>query len=390
MNAEADQTKSVTLGKGHSFIIVATLFAAAPAAAQSSAVCDDLHGQIANIAETVGTSRQLRQYQSAITDQSFEIRKVQNDLQDNECSTGSMVIINGNDDGTCGHIEDTLQRMQHNLRDLIARRDQMKRGGPAGADRDQLEAALQANGCDDPSDSDSDTIISNRAEAPLDAPPAYPDAAEVTPLDQSGGPSDQQQNPQSPIQNYAYGQSYGGNLRTVCVRTCDGGFFPMTPNATPGDFQRDGETCAKMCPGVKTELFFHQLPNQETSAMISAISGTPYSAMPYAFAFRKRKPDEKTSCTCNLPAYYEEMRRQNALRQPQETDRPQSSITTVGPKPVPPAAPMAPAKADAPPIERPYDPASDKVRQVGPTFLSGDQHKLDLTHPAAPGAQPEQ
>lgn len=124
--------------------------------------------------------------------------------------------------------------------------------------------------------------------------------------------------------------------------------------------------------------------------MISAASGTPYSAMPYAFAFRKRQPNEKTTCTCNLPAYYEEMRRENAMTQPQPQGTPQGSITTIGPKAMPPVAPTVSTKTDTLPIERPYDPASGGVRQVGPTFLPPDQRKLDLTHPAAPGAQSEQ
>ncbi|MET0748621.1 MAG: DUF2865 domain-containing protein [Rhizobium sp.] len=341
--------------------------------------------------ETIGTNRQLRQYQSAIVEQTFEIRRVKNDLQDNECSSGSMVIINGDDDGTCTRIEDSLQRMQQNLRDLVEKRDRLRRDhGSDGVTRGQLATALHANGCDDADANGSDTIISNRPETTLDAEPDDAGTDAVTPLDQSGGPSGEDENLQSPIQSYAYGQSSGGNLRTVCVRTCDGGFFPMTPNAGPGDFQRDGENCAKMCPGVKTELFFHRLPDQETSAMVSAASGAPYSAMPYAFAFRKRQPNEKTSCTCNLPAYYEEMRRQNALTRQQPAGTPPSSVTTIGPKAAPPAAPTEAAKTDTPPIERPYDPAAGGVRQVGPTFLPPDQRKLDLAHPAAPGAQPEQ
>lgn len=382
------ETKGETVSRNRSFLIVATLLlAAAPAFAESSAICDDLRGRIADLPETIGTNRQAKQYSSAIEEQTAEIRKVTNDLADNECSAGSIVVINGEDDASCARGEDTLQRMQQNLRDLVSKRDQARRGnGPDDAAREELSAALQTNGCNDDEAGDRDTIISNRPGAP-DAEPGASSA--IVPLDQSGGPSGDGAYPQSHIQSYAYGQSSGGNVRTVCVRTCDGGFFPMTPNAAPGDFQRDGETCARMCPGVKTELFFHH-PDQETSAMISASSGTPYTAMPYAFAFRKRPPNEKTSCTCNLPAYYEEMRRENALAKPQAGGQQQNSITTIKPASPSPVAPSASAKADAPPAERPYDPAAGKIRQVGPSFYSPDQNKLDLTHPAVPGDQPQQ
>jgi len=40
--------------------------------------------------------------------------------------------------------------------------------------------------------------------------------------------------------------------------------------------------------------------------------------------------------------------------------------------------------------DRPYDPANNKVRQVGPQFLATDQGTLDLKHPKETGPQPSQ
>ncbi|WP_047455220.1 hypothetical protein [Rhizobium rhizogenes] len=40
--------------------------------------------------------------------------------------------------------------------------------------------------------------------------------------------------------------------------------------------------------------------------------------------------------------------------------------------------------------DRPYDPATNKVRQVGPQFLATDQGTLDLKHPKEVGPQPSQ
>src|SRR5262249_40950740 len=77
-------------------------------------------------------------------------------------------------------------------------------------------------------------------------------------------------------------ETYGGasgNLQTVCVRTCDGGFFPMTANASPLNFSHDAATCAKMCPGVPTELYYRSLLNEESSEMVSAATGERYRDM---------------------------------------------------------------------------------------------------------------
>ncbi len=120
--------------------------------------------------------------------------------------------------------------------------------------------------------------------------------------------------------------------------------------------------------------------------MISASTGAPYSAMPNAFAYKNRAPGEKSSCSCNLSAYYEDMRKNQAISQPPQ----KGSITNIRTKP--PATPAAtPVPAPQPSVpDRPYDPANSKVRQVGPQFLAGDQGTIDLKNPATPGPQPQQ
>ncbi|MEZ2219357.1 hypothetical protein [Rhizobium sp. RCC_161_2] len=88
----------------------------------------------------------------------------------------------------------------------------------------------------------------------------------------------------------------------------------------------------------------------------------------------------------------------------QSLARPESSITTIEtekPKtdsaalpqqktaamPTPEITPVQPKQLQP---DRPYDPATNKVRQVGPQFLATDQGTLDLRHPKAAGPQPTQ
>jgi hypothetical protein len=172
-------------------------------------------------------------------------------------------------------------------------------------------------------------------------------------------------------------------VSTMCVRSCDGGFFPISSNTTSVDFGRDAQTCAKMCPGIETELFYREVTSTEASNMISVATGTPYSAMKNAFAYKNRTPGEKSSCACNLTAYYEEMRGKQAVSEPPQ----QGSITTIRTSPPKDAAAAAPQPSVP---ERPYDPTQNRVRQVGPQFLAGDQGSIDLANPATPGPQPQQ
>jgi hypothetical protein len=399
---------TVMRSRNVSFIFLASLTAAAPVAAQMNPICDDLRGRLADVSETIGTTHRARAGSNAIAQLSQDISKAVNDLRDRGCASDGGSIASANDAAACDQLGSAIDRMQEQMRYQMDQRAGQG-GGSDKALRGELETELRDNGCDQPSSMGSDTTISNRTDEP-----ATPDQQAMR-TDTFFPPMDQA-SPHPPIaargfpQN-AYGRPagrYGASVRTVCVRTCDGGFFPMTPDATAADFQRDADSCAKMCPGVQTELFFHYLQSQETTQMVSASTGAPYSTMPYAFAYKKRPPGEKSLCSCNMSAYYDEIKRENAIgeqsRQPTSgvigaqpensiTNIPNGSITTIQTiKPLPPAparqstAKSEPAKQ---PEDRPYDPAS-KVRQVGPQFLSGDEGKIDLKHPAIPGAQPAQ
>ncbi|MDJ1634756.1 hypothetical protein [Rhizobium rhizogenes] len=90
--------------------------------------------------------------------------------------------------------------------------------------------------------------------------------------------------------------------------------------------------------------------------------------------------------------------------QQQSLVQPESSITTIEtqkPKTDDATLPQQKTAVIAPPEitpvqpkqlqpDRPYDPATNKVRQVGPQFLATDQGTLDLKHPKEVGPQPSQ
>jgi hypothetical protein len=362
---------------GFSFLLIASLVSAAPVWAENGPACDDLRGQLANVSETVEMRHDSRQYSGAISFQNAEIERLTRDFDDRGCPFQSGSIVSAEDAGACDQMEYTLERMQENQRYLTAREDDIEsQRGSDGALRDQLQAALRENGCDEPLSSGTQTIDGSSGE------PATPEQQAMR-TDTFYPPMDNGDNGRP-----AYGGSKYGNVQTVCVRTCDGGFFPMTAKATPLNFQHDEETCARMCPGLPTELFFRCLPTQESSEMVSASTGVPYSEMPYAFAYRKRLPGEKTSCTCNLSAYYEQMRRETGQGTP-AVHQQHGSITTIETlKTAPPIA--LGSELAKPPEDRPYDPSTSKVRQVGPIFLANDQGKIDLKQPATKGPQPQQ
>ena len=85
-----------------------------------------------------------------------------------------------------------------------------------------------------------------------------------------------------------------GTFRTVCVRTCDGAYFPISFATVPARFPDDEKTCKALCPAAEATLFAYRNPGEDMNQAVS-INGQPYSALPNAFRFRT---EFNPSCAC--------------------------------------------------------------------------------------------
>lgn len=86
-------------------------------------------------------------------------------------------------------------------------------------------------------------------------------------------------------------------VRTLCVRTCDGYYFPVSFSTTKDRLQSDLDQCQKMCPGTQTALFYHKMPSQDAEESISYRTGKPYSSLENAFSYRKAV---NPNCSCKF------------------------------------------------------------------------------------------
>lgn len=82
---------------------------------------------------------------------------------------------------------------------------------------------------------------------------------------------------------------------SVCVRTCDGYFFPIGPVASEADWRRHEADCAGLCPDAKTQLFVEPAGSARIEDAVSR-DGAPYTAL--ATAFANRVSADK-SCSCH-------------------------------------------------------------------------------------------
>ncbi|WP_404405057.1 DUF2865 domain-containing protein [Pelagibacterium halotolerans] len=87
--------------------------------------------------------------------------------------------------------------------------------------------------------------------------------------------------------------------RTVCVRTSDGFYWPISFSTVDAYITQDAIKCHESCPGQSVLLFSYRNPGEEPEDMIS-LSGARYTAQPYAFAFRQNF-DLEASCRPEEP-----------------------------------------------------------------------------------------
>jgi len=86
----------------------------------------------------------------------------------------------------------------------------------------------------------------------------------------------------------------GGTYRTLCVRACDGYYFPISFSTAGRDLKRDAAACAALCPGQEVSLYVQSNPGEDGNAMLS-LAGEPYQALPTAFQYRSRYD---RTCAC--------------------------------------------------------------------------------------------
>jgi len=84
----------------------------------------------------------------------------------------------------------------------------------------------------------------------------------------------------------------GGGNQPVCVRLCDGFFFPVNYEGAKGN-DRYEEACQASCPGTKTEVYF--MPRGADLNQAATARGHRYTALETAFKYCKVR-DQACSC----------------------------------------------------------------------------------------------
>jgi hypothetical protein len=334
-----------------------------PQAPNSQAqVCQRLEQQLSAVdrggSNDPARAEQIRRYEEAASKQQSELDRLVAQARRQNCdSTGFFDLFRGGPNAQCAPLNSQISQMRGNLDRINNDLQRLQRAG-VDYERDGQRRAL------------------------------------LTALSRNDCGSQYRQASQSPQGRSLFDTLFGANsgfqsdtpgntYRTVCVRTCDGFFFPISFSTAPSRFADDQRACQRMCPAAEAVLYTHRNPGEDMNQAVSA-GGRLYSELPNAFKFRtefnaacsckrqgetwaealKGTDDQSTIEHGDIVVTEERAKAMNAPRDAQ--GRPILAPSAKGkpsPKATAAAAPAAPAPA-------PEEPASDApkppIRTVGP------------------------
>ncbi|TDQ33626.1 uncharacterized protein DUF2865 [Phyllobacterium brassicacearum] len=362
-------------------VVVGLLLAMAPIEVNrvhaASNTCDSLRKQL--VAVSSGRDVSQRSSRSA-QQQSLQLQQMRATASKAGC--GGFLFSRG-DPALCKRYAQSIERMSARVARQQATSDRTR-----GPSRQQILASMNANGCNGSisarnSDEPSNVRRKSLFEVLFGDRDPSPSLVARRPVDERSAQRNNRLSAPDTLATTYEGSDPGGNVivkkggyRTLCVRTCDGYYFPISFSSQPRNFPRDQNACTAMCPNGNAQLYYHAVPEQESDDMISVADKKPYSELPSAFNYRTVGLRSVPGCSCH--------RQPSPMSEQLMSDRQsQSSGTTAlaeeGTDPgMVAAVPMnEPAQGDV--DDAPAE--SRDVRMVGPAFFPVETKVTDFKAP---------
>ena len=247
-------------------------------ATQTNPVCARLETQLGAIdrgAVDPARADQIRRTEDASRQQQGELDRLNAQARQLGCQSGGFFSFFGGQNPRCTPLNQQIQQTRANLERTLADLDRMQ-GGSAGdreAQRQTVIAALAQNNC------------GPQYRAAANQQRGFFDTLFGGNRGGYGGGD-----------NGGLFSSNSGTFRTVCVRTCDGYYYPISYATSQDRFAEDAQTCQQTCPAAETVLMSNPTGADINQAVSS--SGAPYTSLPNAFRYRK---EVVPTCGCRAP-----------------------------------------------------------------------------------------
>jgi hypothetical protein len=337
---------------------------APPAGAAASPVCVRLEAQLAAIDRGAGAdparAEQTRRIEETLNKQQADLDRTQAEWQRLGCQPPSLFSIFVNQSPRCGPLNNQIAQMRAGIDRTMAELQRSRHGADDEIQRQGVIGALAQNNCG----------------------PQYVAAAPQKGFFETlfGGLG----NPGGAVPPGTVDPQLGSGYRTLCVRTCDGYYFPISFSTSPTRFAEDEQTCQRLCPATEAVLYSHRNPGEDVAQAVAS-SGRVYRDLPNAFRYRR---EFNASCSCKQPGQTwadalgqtkdstiergdivvtEE--RAKALSQPRTENPNRTSTPRVDTRKPAGNMPVAAPPDAADPAASAGGPGKRAVRTVGPTFI---------------------
>jgi hypothetical protein len=242
----------------------ATSFAQAP-----SAVCQQLEAQLAALDRGGGQrGEQQRRNDEALNRQQFELDKLTAQARRQDCESSGFFSLFQSASSQCVALNRQIEQMRSNISRMRSEMQQMGGGLDAGEQRRSLLFSLGNNNCG----------------------PQYRNASLS-----AGGQGRTLIDSLFGNNNIFQGDGSGGStFRTICVRSCDGFYFPISFATNSSRFRDDEAACQRACPASPVTLYTYRNPGEDVAQAVS-LNGQTYSEMPNAFRYRQQYD---SACSC--------------------------------------------------------------------------------------------
>jgi len=242
----------------------------------SNPVCVRLEGQMATLNRGGGDparAEQIKRYEDAVGKQQVDLDRLLARAKQRGCENGFFSLFTGQAP-ECQPLNAQIQQLRDNLDRTMSDLERLKSGNNYDQDgqRRMLLSELAQNNCGP----------QYRAAAAAAGPSGFLDAL-------FGGAAR--------IINPGGDGAPAGTFRTVCVRTCDGYYFPISFSTVQSRFADDQRTCQRECPATEAQLYTYRNPGEDVGQAVS-LAGQPYTALPTAFQYRK---EFNAACSCRKP-----------------------------------------------------------------------------------------
>jgi hypothetical protein len=344
---------------------IAAMSCAAALAQTPSAnpACQRMEAQLASLDrgnDDPARADQIRRSEDGVNRQQVEVDRLVSQSRRLGCESAGFFSIFTNPPAQCGPLNRQIGQMRSDLERMQNQLQQVQGGTLERAEqRRSLLISLANQGCGDQYRS---AALAGQQRGFFDRLFGNTPPATMMP------PGQQQQ------------QQQGGTYRTICVRTCDGYYYPISFATTPDHFRADEQTCQRTCPAAEVSLYTYHNPGEDVQQAVS-LNGRLYTELPTAFHYRQaidpacscRKPGQSwadalktlNDNTVEQGVIVVNTERSRSLSHPRDSNgRPIKADSRSGAAVNPPPAANTPAVSSAD-----EDSTKRKVRTVGPTFL---------------------